>query len=84
MTERIVKAFYHRGRRLPLPWTVAELERRTGIDAEQLANALIGLSIKGIARGVVSKRQPTTWELTGQGKIILRRIMEAEALARSV
>ncbi len=84
MTERIIKAFYHRGRRLPLPWTVAELSRRTGIAPEALGNLLTGLSAKGMASGLHSGNHPTTWELTPQGKDTLRRIMEAEAMARSV
>ena len=36
MTERVLKAFWHRGLRMAVAWTTAELERRTGLCFDRL------------------------------------------------
>ncbi len=84
MSELILKTFYHRGRRTITAWTVAELARRTGMDADTLTIELVTMSRRGLTRGQQSRGQPTIWQLTAEGKDIVRRIIEAEAMARSV
>lgn len=84
MHERILKTFYHRGRRTITAWTVSELARRTGMDEGTLSIELRAMSHRGLTRGQESRGLPTIWQLTAEGKEIVRRIMEAEAMARSV
>lgn len=85
MTERVLKAFWHRGRRMAVAWTTAELERRTGLCFERLNVELRTLSRKGWATGHKANHRydRATWELTPAGKAEAEQIIRAEAIARS-
>ena len=93
MNPRSLKAFSHTGRRVFTCWTIDELARRTGIDADVLTVNLRVLSHKQLARGQKGHDRhkasdeevdPTTWELTALGKAQAAQIIHAEAMMRSV
>lgn len=91
MSERILKAFYHRGRRTFVCWTLEELSKRTSTAPDDLLPLLRGLAQKQFVRGLkghvrdhVRGVDPTTWELTPAGKAQAAQIIHAEAMARSV
>ena len=86
MIERVLKAFWHKGRRTTVAWTSLELERRTGLDWDDLQGQLQALAQKGWARGFKpsNRADRSTWELTPAGKAQAEQIIRAEALARSV
>lgn len=81
MTERVLKAFWHRGLRMAVAWTTAELERRTGLCFDRL-----NVELRTLSRKVLGNRpqgQPPIRQLTPAGKAEAEQIIRAEVVARS-
>lgn len=85
MNHAILKAFYHKGRKIPVAWTVTELERRTKLSPNALAPQLLSLAQFGLATGHKAncRADKSTWQLTEKGEAELRRILAAEAFVRA-
>lgn len=78
MKERLLTAFYHRGRKQFVPWTFGELCNRIKRAPDDVATELRGLNKTGLA---VVKSEG--WQLTQAGMIEARAIMAAQEMARS-
>lgn len=78
MKERLLTAFFHRGRKQFVPWTMAELCNRIKRAPDDVATELRGLNQTGLA---VVKSEG--WQLTQAGMIEARAIMAAQEMARS-
>lgn len=78
MKERLLCAFYHKGRKQFVPWTMAELCNRIKRAPDDVATELRGLNQTGLA---VVKAEG--WQLTQAGMIEARAIMAAQEMARS-
>lgn len=85
MKERLMTAFYHRGRKQFVPWLASELSRRVKRDPDAVDIELRGLAATGMARSRATdgKFQTATWELTQAGMIEARAVMAAAEVVRS-
>lgn len=85
MKERLLMAFYHRGRAKFVPWLCAELSRRVKRSPDEVEIELRGLALTGMAKSkpVDGHRGTATWELTQAGMIEARAIMAAAEVVRS-
>lgn len=82
MKERILKAFWHRGRKAFVPWTTQELATRAKLPHDKISVAMGSLVLSGLA---VSQKTHMagfqTWHLTEAGKVAASNIITAEAFA---
>ena len=85
MKERLLAAFWHKGRKAFVPWMPLELANRIKRPPELVEIELRGLAGSGLARSqnIAGARGQTTWELTTAGKIEARAIIAAQDIVRS-
>lgn len=85
MKERLLTAFFHRGRKQFVPWLASELSRRVKRSPDDVDVELRGLDLTGMARSRATDghSQTSTWELTQAGMIEARAIMAAAEVVRS-
>lgn len=85
MKNRILKAFWHRGRKKFLPWTLNEIAKRSDMYPDQTLDALRGLAVAGLAQSKSTtrgKRSDATWQLTPAGQAEAANIITAEAFIK--
>lgn len=83
MKERVLKAFFHRGRKAFVPWTVDEIARRVQERPDSVFSAMIELNRNGLANSMKSHHGGIqSWHLTEAGKAIALSIITAEAFAK--
>lgn len=85
MKERLLVAFFHRGRKRFVPWLGVELAKRLNRPQDDVDAELRGLSATGMARSsnTHGRLGTSTWELTQAGMIEARAIMAAQEVVRS-
>lgn len=86
MKERVMVAFYHKGRKQFVPWLLAELARKMNRDPDLILIDLKGLAQDGLAKSNRILRSNTThctWELTKAGQDEATSILLAEEMVRS-
>lgn len=84
LTPTVLKAFWHRSRKLFVPWTAQELARKLRADPDKVTLALFTLARVGSAanRRPAGNGEPSTWHLTNAGQAEARALMTAEAFAK--
>lgn len=79
MKERVLKAFFHKGRKMFVPWTVDEIARRVKERPDHVSTAMIELNRNGLANSMKSHHAGIqSWHLTEAGKAIALSIITAE------
>lgn len=78
MKERLLCAFYHKGRKQYVPWTFPELCNRVNRMPDDVATELRGLQQTGLATV-----KSHGWQLTQTGMIEARAIRAAQDMVRS-
>lgn len=82
MTVKVLKAFWHRGRKAFVLWTLPELVRRIEQDEELVLMTLRGLRSAGLAQTVSVGKGPyfqSAWALTPKGQEAARVAMKEAA-----
>lgn len=82
---RVLRAFWHRTRKVFVPLTTDEVVRRTEATPHEAARALWSLTQQGLlqSRNDEGKRGTTTWNLTDYGKALTAKLIEQqEAIKR--
>lgn len=84
LTPTVIKAFFHRTRKLFVPMTSDELARKIKADPDKVAMTLWSLGRVGNAAVFKSKgnSEPSTWHLTNAGQAEARALMTAEAFVK--
>jgi hypothetical protein len=83
MKERLMKAFYHKGRKAFVPWTSEELARRCSASPNSIQAMLFTLGRSGLATALPTHAKGLySWALTETGKLEARAILAAEDFAK--
>lgn len=85
MKERVLKAFWSKGRKAWLPCTVEDICNRAGCDKFEASTELNRLAQLGLAfsdSGSKAAHKLSTWRITEVGKIEARAIIAAEEFAK--
>lgn len=84
MKERILTAFWHKGRQAFVPWLAHEIARRVGRYEDDVQPELRGLLASGLARTKPThlKNGGQVWELTPTGQVEARAIIAANEFAK--
>ena len=79
MKERVLKAFFHRGRKAFVPWTVEEIARRVKERSDKVSAVMMELNRSGLAGSMKTHQVGIhSWHLTEAGKAIALSIITAE------
>ena len=84
MNPAVIKAFWHRTRNKPLPWTSQEIANRLGIPLADAIDALCTHAQLGITKAERKNRKDgaSIWALTKMGEKTVLHMVEAERLIR--
>ncbi len=86
MHPKLLKAFWHRGRKTFVPWMAFELARKLDMPQDQVVTGLRGLAAIGYAKSRKAERDAegrSTWSLTELGKAEAENMIRAEELMRA-
>lgn len=80
----LLKAFWHRTRKQPVPWTAQEIAGRLGVDLDDALSALNSQAHIGLARAERKNRKggSAIWQLTKLGEKTLAHMIKAEELIK--
>lgn len=83
LRANIIRAFWHRTRRVFVPLTTPELARKIKADPDKVALELWALSRVGSTSAIKAKgnSEPSTWHLTRAGEAEARAMFTADAFA---
>lgn len=87
MNEKLLRAFFHRGRKKFLPWLNHELARRVDADPIEVERALRMLSRQGLVYGKQASREVdarSAFELTSLGRAEVMQMLMAEEQIKRV
>lgn len=84
LNHTVLKAFWHRSRRMFVPLTADELARKIKASPDKVSLALWSLGRVGSAAALKAKgnSEASTWHLTNAGQAEARALFTAEAFAR--
>ena len=84
MNTTLVKAFFHRSRKQPVPWTAEEIANRLGIPLADAIDALCVHAQLGITKAERKNRKDgaSIWALTKVGEKTLAHMIKAEGLIK--
>lgn len=84
LNPAVLRAFWHKSRKMFLPWTAPEIARRLKADPDAVTLALWSLARVGSAatRRPAGNGEPSTWHLTPAGQAEARALFTAEAFAK--
>ena len=86
MNPKVLKAFFHKGRKTFVPWMAFELARKTDMTIDETLFGLRGLSQLGYAKARKTGKEvdsKSTWELTALGKAEAMQLLVAEEFIRT-
>ena len=86
MNIKLLKAFYHRGRKTFVPWLSSELARKMNEPHDEIIIGLRHLAQIGYARARRAERDAegrSTWSLTELGKAEAEQIIRADEIVRA-
>lgn len=85
MKERVITAFWHRGRKAYLPWMASEIARRLGVSEDEAFAAIYGLVRRGLAVGrrTADRKSTGEFELTREGREVADKIRAAQIKLRT-
>lgn len=80
----LLRAFYHRTRKVPVPWTAQEIADRLGVDLDDALSALNSQAHIGLARAERKNRKggSAIWQLTKLGEKTVNMMIKAETLVK--
>ena len=84
MNPAVIKAFWHRTRNKPLPWTSQEIANRFGIPLADAIDALCAHAQLGITKAERKNRKEgaSIWALTKMGEKTAALMINAEGLVK--
>lgn len=85
MNSKILKAFFHRGRKKFVPWLAEEIARKLDMDVDDVNTGLRSLAAESLAKSRKAEGHGTrpTWELTTLGKAEAENMLRAEEIVRA-
>jgi hypothetical protein len=86
MNPKVLKAFFHKGRKTFVPWMAFELARKTDMTTDEILPSLRGLSQLGYAKARKTGKEvdsKSTWELTALGKAEAMQLLVAEEFIKA-
>lgn len=84
MNPALIKAFFHRTRNKPLPWTAEEIANRLSIPLDDAINDLCSHAQLGITKAERKNRKhgSAIWALTQMGEKTVAHMIKAEELIK--
>lgn len=84
MNAALVKAFFHRGRKQPVPWTAEEIAARINMPIDDAINELCAHAQLGLTKAERKNRKngSAIWALTKVGEKTVAHMIKAEGLIR--
>lgn len=84
MREKVLKAFWHKSRKVFVSWTVRELCVRTSMTHREMVNELSSLNHQDLVKSDLRHAvDVSAWQLTPAGIKEAATILQAELLANS-
>ena len=84
MNPAVIKAFWHRTRNKPLPWTSQEIANRLNIPLHEAIDALCAHAQLGMTKAERKNRKEgaSIWALTKMGEKVAALMINAEGLVK--